>query len=56
MFALAKTPNLKIVCMALRVLSQTFISIAPLDSIDMRKLEERTEIKIKKEEYKVVRF
>ena len=35
MFALVKTPNLKIVCMALRVLAQTFVSIAPLEAINV---------------------
>jgi hypothetical protein len=38
MFALIKTPNLKVVSTALRVLAETFINIAPLESIDMKKL------------------
>lgn len=38
MFALIKTPNLKIVATALRVLAETFINIAPLEAIDMTKI------------------
>jgi len=56
MFTLIKTPNLKIVSTALRVLAETFINIAPLEAIDVSKLEERTENKILKDEYKVIRF
>lgn len=56
MFALIKTPNLKVVSTALRVLAETFINIAPLEPIDIKKLDERTENKITKDEYKVVRF
>lgn len=48
MFALVKTPNLKIVCMALRVLAETFVNISPLEAIDVSKLDERTEVQIKK--------
>lgn len=56
MFSLIKTPNLKVVSTALRVLAETFINVAPLDPIDITKLDERAENRIKKEEYKVVKF
>lgn len=51
-----KTPNLKVVATALRVLAETFINVAPLEAIDLTKLDERSENRIKKEEYKVVKF
>jgi hypothetical protein len=56
MFSLIKTPNLKVVATALRVLAETFINVAPLEAIDLTKLDERSENRIKKEEYKVVKF
>ena len=48
LFTLVKVPSLKVATTALRILADVFINIAPLDAINMKKLEERTQIKIKK--------
>lgn len=47
---------MKIVSTALRVLAEIFVNISPLEAIDVNTVEERTENKIKKEEYKVLKF
>lgn len=39
MFSLIKTPDIKIVCTALRVIAEIFVNIAPLDSINVDELE-----------------
>lgn len=55
-FTLLKFPNLKVVATALRVLADIFVNIAPLQPIDVEKVNERAETKITKQEYKVVNF
>lgn len=42
MFLLAKVSNLRVVSVSLRLLADLFINIAPLDSIDVKRLDDRT--------------
>jgi hypothetical protein len=41
---------------AIRILAEIFISTAPLEPVDMQQIEDRTEVKITREEYSVIKF
>lgn len=53
---LAKSPNVQIAVTAIRILAEIFAGVAPLEAVDLRQNEERREIKITKEEFKVLKF
>ncbi len=55
-FLLTKVSNLKVVAHALRTLADIFVNVAPLEAISVKGLEERTENKITKDEFVVIKF
>lgn len=48
-FILAKSSNVQIATTALRVLGEVFVGVAPLESVDLKQIEERKAVKITKE-------
>jgi hypothetical protein len=56
LFLLTKVSNLKVVAHVLRTMADIFINISPLELVDLKGLEQRTENKITKDEFVVIKF
>lgn len=55
-FIFTKADNVKVATTAIRLLAEIFINAAPLEPVDMKQIEDRTEVKITKEEFRVLKF
>lgn len=55
-FVFTKAAQVQVATTAIRLLAEMFVNTAPLEAVDVKQIQERREVTITKDEFKVLKF